>query len=148
MCATPLASARHLVLPSGTVTVEATGPDGAPYSFDATGLTCDHASGSIFPLGPPTTVDCGPDGSFVVSVVDTTPPVVTPPADVTATTGDPGGATVSYGSATATDAVAGSPSVNCVPASGTNFPVGTTVVTCSASDGVQIGSATLNVTVT
>jgi hypothetical protein len=142
---TPLASARFLALPSGTVTVEATGPGGAVYTFDDPGNICVPPSGSTFSLGD-TTVTCGLD-SFVVHVVDTTPPVVTPPADVTVTTGDPGGTTASYGAASATDAVAGSPPVTCLPASGSSFGVGTTVVTCSASDGVNTGTANFNVTV-
>src|SRR3989442_10233963 len=130
-CAAPLASARQLVLPSGTVTVEATGPSGAVYTFDETGLTCNHHSGDTFPLGD-TTVDCGADGSFVVRVVDTSPPVVTPPANETATTGDPSGTVVNYGAATATDLVSGTLTPTCLPSSGSNFVVGTTTVTCSA----------------
>jgi hypothetical protein len=144
--ATPLASARLLDLPSGTVTLEATGPGGANYAWDDPG-SCSPSSPQTFGLGT-TTVDCGADGSFDVHVVDTTPPVVTPPSDVTVTTGNPSGTTVTYGGASATDAVAGSPSVNCSPGSGTNFSVGTTVVTCSASDGTNTGTATFNVTVT
>src|SRR2546425_12025388 len=86
VCSTPLAAARLLALPSGTVTVEATGPTGAVYTFDEAGLTCDHHSGAMFPIGD-TPVDCGTDGTFTVHVVDSTPPVVTPPPDVTVTTG-------------------------------------------------------------
>jgi hypothetical protein len=76
----------------GTVTVEATGPSGATATFttSATDLvdgsvpvTCDHLSGSTFPLGS-TTVQCSATdahnntahGSFTVLVQDTTPPTI------------------------------------------------------------------------
>ena len=53
-------------------------------------VSCEPTSGAVFPLGR-TTVTCSATdrrdsrttGSFGVIVVDTTPPVVTPPADVT-----------------------------------------------------------------
>jgi hypothetical protein len=71
---------------------EATGPAGAVVTYVATAtddvdpaptLTCDPVSGSTFPLGE-TTVSCtatdasdnSSEGSFVVSVVDTTAPTV------------------------------------------------------------------------
>jgi len=80
-----------LTLP-GAITAEATGPGGAAvtYSVSATDLvdgsrpvTCDHLSGSTFPLGS-TTVQCTATdthnntshGSFTVLVQDTTPPTI------------------------------------------------------------------------
>jgi hypothetical protein len=144
-CSAPLASARVLQGP-GDITAEATGPSGAIVTYDAGLLLCNPASGSLFPLGD-TPVTCLPDGSFTVHVVDTTPPVVTPPANESVTTGNPAGRTVPYGSASATDAVAVSPPVSCEPASGSHFPVGTTTVTCTATDGPNTGTATFTVTV-
>jgi len=73
------------------ITAEATSPAGAPVSFSATATdaeddpdptpTCDWASGATFPMGT-TTVSCTAtdtdgattNGSFDVTVVDTTPP--------------------------------------------------------------------------
>jgi hypothetical protein len=144
-CGAPLASARTLQGP-GDQTREATGPSGAIVHYEAGLLLCTPVSGSLFPLGD-TPVTCLPAGSFTVHVVDTTPPVVTPPANESVSTGNPAGTTVTYGSASATDAVAGSPPVSCAPASGSTFPVGTTTVTCSASDGTNTGTATFTVTV-
>ncbi|MEA2165885.1 MAG: hypothetical protein QOK37_4012 [Thermoanaerobaculia bacterium] len=80
-----------LTLPA-TITVEATGPGGVAVSYSATSsdlvdgsrpVTCDHASGSTFPLGT-TTVQCTATdthnntahGSFTVIVRDTTPPTI------------------------------------------------------------------------
>jgi uncharacterized repeat protein (TIGR01451 family) len=89
-----------------------------------------------------------------VNVVDTTAPVVTPPANVTVNTG-PGatscGTTVSdatLGTATANDSCAGPLSVTRtgVPA-GNVFPVGTTTITYTANDGYNTGTATQTVTV-
>jgi hypothetical protein len=80
-----------LSLPAN-ITAEATGPSGRVVSYTATStdivdgarpVTCDHASGSTFPLGT-TTVQCTATdthnntahGSFTVTVRDTTPPVI------------------------------------------------------------------------
>jgi hypothetical protein len=80
-----------LTLP-GSVTAEATGPGGAAVTFTVSAsdlvdgsrpVTCDHASGSTFPLGS-TTVQCTATdthnntahGSFTVLVQDTTPPTI------------------------------------------------------------------------
>ena len=133
------------------MTVDATGPNGATVSYDNAGLTCSPGSGSTFALGA-TTVNCqdaggAPAGSFTVTVVDTTPPTVTPPANVTATTGNHAGAGVTYGPASASDLVKGSITPACSPGSGSTFAVGTTTVTCSASDGTNTGTATFTVTV-
>ncbi|MDP3063990.1 MAG: HYR domain-containing protein [Chloroflexota bacterium] len=83
-----------------------------------------------------------------MTVVDTTAPVVTAPADVTAIATSPAGAVVTYANATATDAVGVVSGPACVPASGSTFPLGTTTVTCTASDAAgNTGSATFTVTV-
>jgi YVTN family beta-propeller protein len=130
-------------------TLEATGPSGATASFTATAsdlvdgavtATCAPLSGSTFPLGT-TTVTCsatdahGNTGtaSFHVTVQDTTPPVVTVPADKTVEATGPSGAAVSF-SASASDLVDGAVATTCSPASGSTFPLGTTTVTCSATD--------------
>jgi len=80
-----------LTLP-GPITAEATGPSGADVTFTVSAndlvdgsrpVTCDHASGSTFPLGT-TTVQCTATdthnntahGSFTVLVQDTTPPTI------------------------------------------------------------------------
>jgi hypothetical protein len=74
------------------ITAEATGPSGAAVTFNPTAtdlvdgsrpVTCDHASGSTFPLGT-TTVQCTATDthnntatkSFTVTVQDTTPPTI------------------------------------------------------------------------
>jgi HYR domain len=126
---------RRLNLPP-PMTLEATGPGGAVATFTVTSeppatVTCAPSSGSLFPIGT-TTVNCsaGEDanGSFTITVVDTTPPSLSLPADITTT--DP---KVEY-TATATDVVDGSVGVSCAPPSGSTFPNGTTTVNCSAAD--------------
>ena len=152
-----------LTLPS-PITAEATGPSGAAVTFSASAsdvcdgartVTCVPASGSTFALGL-TTVDCSASdvsgntsmGSFTVTVQDTTPPVLSLPANmIVEATGTTGAATVTF-SATAMDLVSGSVAVTCVPASGSSFSLGSTTVNCSASDTAgNSGSGSFSVTV-
>jgi RNA polymerase sigma factor (sigma-70 family) len=137
-----------LALPA-TLTVEATGPSGAAVSYPASAsdrvggaLTpaCSPASGATFPLGS-TTVRCTARdasgntaaGSFRVTVVDTTPPALSLPANKTVQATSSSGASVAY-TASATDRVDGPVTPTCVPGSGTTFPIGTTTVMCTARD--------------
>jgi len=140
--ARPGQQAPLLALPE-SVFAEATGPSGANVTFVVSGysfvdpaptITCDHASGALFPLDV-TTVNCtatdssgSTSGSFEVYVTDTGPPVVHVPADIVSST-----QVVTF-TATATDAIDGSIAVTCSPASGDTFPTGVTTVLCSATD--------------
>ncbi len=69
--------------------------------------------------------------------VDTTPPTITCPPNITVGESPmgSGSAVVNY-TATATDSCS-TPVVTCVPASGSTFTLGTTSVTCTAVDGNQ-----------
>jgi HYR domain. len=154
--------------------VEATGPDGAsvsyqvkafdPISGNPISASCDPGgSGTgtftvahVYPLGS-TSVMCTAtleDASTVskgitVTVQDTTPPSVTPPANVSDSATEPSGKAVTYGAATATDLVDGSLTPTCTPSSGSLFPIGTTTVVCTATDSHgNTGSASFTVTVT
>jgi len=69
----------------------------------------------------------------VSAPADTTPPVLSLPANFSVTAASSAGAVVTY-TASALDAVDGSVAVACAPASGSTFPVGATVVLCSATD--------------
>lgn len=145
------------------VTAEATGPSGAAVTFSASAsdivdgpvaVLCDANSGDTFPLGI-TTVNCSAEdaagnianGSFTVTVQDTTPPVLGLPANIIQEATGPAGNVVTY-SVSATDLVDGSVAVACVPASGSTFPIATTTVNCSANDlsgNTATGSFTLKV---
>ena len=132
-------------------TIEATGPTGAVVTYTASAsdaedgpLTpvCSTASGATFALGP-TTVTCtatdskGAHGSasFTVTVVDTTPPVVTKPASgTTAYATCATGALVAYVPPEAEDAVSDTTTVECTPPPLLSFPVGETTVTCTLTD--------------
>jgi trimeric autotransporter adhesin len=127
------------------------------------GVTVSRSpSGNTFPVGTTTVTWTATDAhgntktaTQTVTVIDNTPPVVTPPANVTAYTG-PGatscGTFVSdgtLGTASATDNCPGVSGVSRtgVP-SGNFFPVGTTTITYSASDAHgNSSSATQTVTV-
>ena len=126
------------------IKAEATGPNGAVVTFDD--APCSPASGSTLPLGI-TLVTCS-TYTFHVTVVDTTPPALTLPPNLTATTTNASGTAVTY-SASASDIVDGSVAVTCSPASGSLFPVGTTTVNCSATDSSNnSASGSFSVTVT
>ena len=84
---------------------------------------------------------------FSSSVVDTHPPTITVPSDMTVLASGPLGAVVFY-NASAIDDIDAAPSLICQPASGATFPVGTTTVSCTATDSSSnTATATFNVTV-
>jgi hypothetical protein len=86
-------------------------------------------------------------GSFAITVVDTTPPAMALPGDITVIASDAKGAAASF-IATAADLVDGSVQATCTPASGSLFAVGTTTVACVAADRAgNKSSGTLRVTV-
>jgi hypothetical protein len=87
-------------------------------------------------------------GSFTVTVVDTTAPVLGSVSNKTAEATSAAGAAVTYTKPSATDLVDGQVSVSCSPASGSIFALGTTTVTCSATDSHHnSASTTFGVTV-
>jgi hypothetical protein len=135
------------------IAMEATGPSGADVSYDPP-ATSDKVDGAgvatctpppgIFALGS-TTVACNASDkvgnaatptSFVVTVMDTTPPTLSLPANITAEATSPAGATVTY-SASASDLVSGNVPVTCSPVSGSTFALGITPVHCSATDAAS-----------
>jgi hypothetical protein len=142
--------------------VEATSAAGAAVTFslpnatDAVGVksvSCAPASGTTFALGT-TTVTCQAtdaannvgSSSFTILVRDTPAPSFGAIANVTATTTNTSGTTVTYSTPTAADAV-GVTSVVCSPASGSAFPIGATTETCTAKDAA-LNTSTASFTVT
>ena len=156
-------TAPRLVVPS-PLTAEATGPAGAKVEFTASAkdlvdraidARCSPGSGFTYPLGA-SQVSCtardasgnGASASFTVTVVDTTAPVLTLPANRTLQATSTKGARVTY-AVSATDLVDGAIAPACSPASGATFPVGATTVTCTARDARgNATSGTFMVTVT
>jgi hypothetical protein len=146
----PANTAPTLTLPAN-ITKEATGPNGAQVTYNATATdaqddpdptpVCSPASGSQFPVGT-TQVNCSvtdsgnltTTGMFSVTVQDTTAPSIAPHDNVTAEATSADGAVVNYTNPTASDLVDSSVNVNCSPASGSQFSLGTTQVTCTATD--------------
>jgi hypothetical protein len=103
-------------------------------------VSCSPASGTTFPFGS-TAVKCTATGTsgntasapFTVTVVDTTPPTITVPADITTQATSLSGATVTY-QASASDIVDGTVATTCSPTSGSIFKIGMTTVICTATD--------------
>ncbi|HKY41582.1 MAG TPA: PxKF domain-containing protein [Pyrinomonadaceae bacterium] len=116
-------------------------------------------AGNVFPVGTTTVTYRATDrvGNFVedtqtVTVIDNTPPVVTPPPNITVflplNTTDVSMVVNYPNPATATDNCPGTLNITYSPASGSVFPVGTTTVTASTTDAHgNTGSATFTVTV-
>ena len=146
------------------IVVEAAGPAGAQVEFTVTtngstdpepSVSCDATSGETFPLGT-TTVTCTAsdrfgdraEGTFTVTVDDTTPPALDGLFDLTVQEDGSGSAVVEF-KPTAVDLVDGDVDVSCSPASGSRFPAGTTTVQCravDAHDNEASGSFTVTVT--
>lgn len=160
-------TAPALNLPAD-ITVDTIDASGAVVNYNASAtdlvdgsvsVTCQPASGSVFPIGQ-TTVNCSAtdahqntaNGSFNVTVTltvitDTVPPVVTVPSDMTVEATGPSGAVVSF-AASANDNLDGALTPTCAPTSGSTFALGTTPVSCSATDAhSNTGTASFNITV-
>jgi len=144
------------------ITVEQQDAAGTSVEFAATAqddqdpapaVVCDPPSGTVFPLGT-TIVACTAtdaagnraEGSFRVTVADTTPPVLVPPEDLRVEQTSPGGTPVDLGEAAALDRCDAAVAItNDAPAL---FPQGTTLVTWRAVDASgNAATATQRVTV-
>ncbi len=121
------------------------------------GLTIDPATGVI--SGQPGAIGVFPvavyasnangtgTATLTLTIKDTTPPVLTLPADIVAEATGPNGAAVTF-TATAVDDVDGVVPVTLSPASGSTFPLGTTTVTATATDAAgNVATGTFTVTV-
>ncbi len=155
-------TAPTLNLPANII-AEATAPTGADVTFAGSGsdlvsgtvaAICNPGSGSTFPLGT-TQVQCTATdvagnqghGLFLVTVRDTTAPVVHVPADSTLEATSAAGATGIY-AVPVSDAGSLNLVATCTPASGSTFAIGTTQVTCTATDlAGNTGGGTFNIKV-
>jgi hypothetical protein len=126
------------------------GPGGATVTYVNGGFNCTPASGSLFAVGDtPVTCDDPGSTSFTVHVVDTTPPVLTTPGDIDASSTTGAAVAVTYTEPTANDIVDGAITPVCSKHSGDTFDVGTTPVNCTATDAHgHTASASFNIIVT
>ncbi len=116
-------------------------------------IAYDHPSG-FFPLGTTTVRVTATDvagnsstDTFAVTVVDTTPPSLTLPANLFVPANAPGGASISLPTVTATDTVDAHPEIT-LDYPSTFFPVGTTTVRVTAKDAADnVSRGTFTVTV-
>jgi hypothetical protein len=68
------------------------------------------------------------EDTLILTIVDTTPPALMLPPNITAEATGPAGAVVTF-SASANDVVDGTVRISCTPPSSSTFPLGTTTVT-------------------
>lgn len=131
------------------LTVEASGSGGTVVAIAAFAIdnvdgyltaTCDPPSGSEFPLGDTLVICSATDANgnigsavFVISVVDTTPPVIDTPGDITVEAESSSGTAVEF-AISAFDIVDGEIAVSCIPSSGSIFLLGDTIVNCESVD--------------
>ena len=145
------------------ISAKATSKTGAPVSFSASATDivdgaitpiCTSRSGAQFSIGV-TPVTCKASDSagnsatdtFKVTVLDTTPPVLTMPSDQTVEAVGPTGAPVPF-SVTASDAIDNNLTPVCDYKPGATFSLGTTTVTCKATNDsgkIATGSFRINV---
>ena len=154
-----------VITPPVNVTMEATDANGALVTY-APAMAIDAVttnpmisyskdSGTLFPIGMTTVTITATDDAgnmsaktFTVTVSDTTPPVITPPVNVTMEATDANGALVTYAPAMAIDAVTTNPMISYSKDSGTLFPIGMTPVTITATDDAgNMSAKTFTVTV-
>jgi rhamnogalacturonan endolyase len=145
------------------ITVEATGPGGAPASFTASAtdavsgnvnVTFSGASGSTFALGTTQVTAAATDAAgntasktFNVTVRDTTAPVINHVDDVVVEATSAAGAPATF-AATASDLVDGAVSASYSAAPGSTFALGSTAVTVTATDHAgNTSTSTFNVVV-
>ena len=155
--------APTLTLPAN-ITSEATSSLGALVNYSVSAVdtvdgaltpSCLPTSGSTFALGS-TTVSCSVNDaesntatdSFIVTIIDSTAPVLSLPANISQEATSSAGGLVTY-NATATDIVDGVLSPICLPASGSTFALGVTEVNCSVTDiATNTISGSFTVTIT
>jgi galactose oxidase-like protein/HYR domain-containing protein len=145
---------------------DATTSAGTPITFapptavdeeGAPAVTCDHVSGSMFPIGTSAVTCSASDSddtpntitaSFLVTVNDTDLALTAAPANIVGDAVTSAGTAVTFTPPTAVDEE-GAPAVSCDHASGSTFPIGITTVTCRASDADDSpGVVTASFTVT
>jgi autotransporter-associated beta strand protein len=102
---------------------------------------CSPASGSSFPAGVNIVTCTAKDGEgntatswFTISVLDSTPPTISCPADITTDADPPCGTTRVVTFAPTASANCTGVTTSCSPASGSAFPQGTNTVNCTAID--------------
>lgn len=144
------------------VVAECAGPGGTAVTLDPPTIddACDsnvlvsNDAPGLYPLGTTTVQWTGTDDSGnsatvpqLVTIVDTAPPTLTAPADITAECQGPGGTTVTLGTPTVDD-LCDPGAVTVAHDAPAVFPSGTTIVTWTATDGAgNMTSATQSVTI-
>ncbi len=143
----PVAACQNVTVSAGANCTAAASIDAGSADPDGDTITVTQSPAGPYSLGTTTvtltvTDNHGAFGSCTstVTVVDTTPPVVSCPVNVVAylpLNSMNTGMTVNYPAPTASDNCTASPTITSSPGSGSIFPVGTTTVNVTAKDAAN-----------
>jgi hypothetical protein len=144
----PVALCTNVIVSADASCTASASIDNGSYDPDGTPVTLSQSPSGPYPLGTNVVMLAVTDTNGIVAqcngtvvVIDTTPPVITCPAqEMIVEFSDETGATVSF-DVHATDNCSGAVTLVSVPPSGTRFPIGTSTVTNTATDAAGNSAA-------
>jgi hypothetical protein len=138
----PVAKCQNVTVSAGSDCTANASVNNGSFDPDGDPITITQSPAGPYPKGPTSVLltVTDPRGATsqcnaTVTVIDTTPPSITCPGNITVSN-DPGkcSAVVAYLNPTVSDNCPGVGTPTCAPPSGSTFPKGTTTVNCSVSD--------------
>jgi hypothetical protein len=118
-----------------------TDPESTITSATGCATTITSTDGALFEITCSASSAGGSASRTVSFKRDASAPMVTPPANKTATADSWDGVDVTYAAAAAADPTSGVSSTLCAPPSGSTFPIGVTTVTCTAVNGAGLSAS-------
>ena len=137
----PVAKCKDVIVSAGSNCTANASIDGGSFSPEGYPITLSQSPAGPYELGKTavtlTVTDSLGSSSYctsTVTVVDTAPPVINCPSNLTVMATSSAGAVVNYAPPVASDCCS-TVTVSCTPVPGSMFAIGSTTVTCNATDG-------------